>query len=338
MPHLNNSEKGNRDRNGRFPELFKTLDFKQSRKGFFWTSIAVHGALLSVLLLVPLIYTDTIKAKFDFVLTVPPLPEKQISDTVPIQPRPLEQPPIEQKRLPAPPVAPKPVLIEPPEMRPAEIPQIARLKEPDIAEPDKPALNVPEAPAPVPRMPEVRTGTFLAPSLPVQAIDKPAQQVQMGGFGEQVAGKVSGRPARVVNVASLDLVDAVQRGGRKENRPDRGVHQGGFDEMSDRAKSEPLKKQMRPEAAEIPVEILSKPRPDYTDKARTARIEGDVLLRVLFSASGEVRVLDVIRSLGYGLDENAALAARQIRFRPAQRDGQPVDSTATVHIVFQLAY
>ena len=86
------------------------------------------------------------------------------------------------------------------------------------------------------------------------------------------------------------------------------------------------------------MEILFKPKPDYTDEARKLKIEGEVLLRVLFAAGGEVRVLDVIRGLGRGLDENAIRAAQQIRFKPAQRDGQPVDSTATVHIVFQLAY
>jgi len=46
----------------------------------------------------------------------------------------------------------------------------------------------------------------------------------------------------------------------------------------------------------------------------------------------------VVQGLGYGLDDSAQAAARQIRFRPAQQDGQPVDSTAIVHIVFELAY
>jgi periplasmic protein TonB len=45
----------------------------------------------------------------------------------------------------------------------------------------------------------------------------------------------------------------------------------------------------------------------------------------------------VIRGLGHGLDENAQRAAEQIRFKPAMQEGQPADSTATVHIVFQLA-
>ena len=46
----------------------------------------------------------------------------------------------------------------------------------------------------------------------------------------------------------------------------------------------------------------------------------------------------VVRGLGHGLDENAISAAQSIRFRPAQRGGAPVDTTAIVHIIFQLAY
>ena len=86
------------------------------------------------------------------------------------------------------------------------------------------------------------------------------------------------------------------------------------------------------------VEILSKPRPGYTDEARRRRIEGEVLLEVLFAASSQVRVLRTMRGLGYGLDENAIAAAKAIRFRPAERAGVAADSTAIVHIVFELAY
>jgi TonB family protein len=89
---------------------------------------------------------------------------------------------------------------------------------------------------------------------------------------------------------------------------------------------------------DTPVEILEKPRPAYTAEARQHSIEGEVLLEVMFQASGHTRVLRRIRGLGYGLDESAALAAEGIRFRPAMRDGGAVDSTAVVHIVFQLAY
>jgi TonB family protein len=87
-----------------------------------------------------------------------------------------------------------------------------------------------------------------------------------------------------------------------------------------------------------PVEILSKPKPVYTEEARGRRLEGEVLLQILFAASGQVHVLATVRGLGYGLDENAILAAEAIHFRPAERAGVAADSTAIVHIVFQLAY
>jgi TonB family protein len=90
-------------------------------------------------------------------------------------------------------------------------------------------------------------------------------------------------------------------------------------------------------AALTPVEIISKPRPAYTDEARAKRIEGEVLLEMQFSATGEARVLRIVRGLGHGLDETALAAANGIKFRPATRDGAAVDSAAIVHIVFQLA-
>ena len=93
-----------------------------------------------------------------------------------------------------------------------------------------------------------------------------------------------------------------------------------------------------PAAAKIvPAEILSKPTPIYTEEARAKRIEGEVLLEVVFEASGRLRVLRIVRGLGHGLDDAAVRAAEQIRFKPALKDGQPSDSTAVVHIIFQLA-
>jgi len=86
-----------------------------------------------------------------------------------------------------------------------------------------------------------------------------------------------------------------------------------------------------------PAEILSKPTPNYTEEARAKRIEGEVLLEVIFEATGRLRVLRVVKGLGHGLDDSAVRAAEQIRFKPALRDGQPSDSTAVVHIIFQLA-
>jgi TonB family protein len=86
-----------------------------------------------------------------------------------------------------------------------------------------------------------------------------------------------------------------------------------------------------------PVEITFKPNPAYTEEARALKLEGEVLLDVSFSAGGQLHVNRVVRGLGHGLDEAAIAAANKIRFKPALRNGQPVDSTAVVHVVFQLA-
>jgi len=85
------------------------------------------------------------------------------------------------------------------------------------------------------------------------------------------------------------------------------------------------------------LEVLSKPPVQYTAEARQLRVQGDVVLRVTFLASGQVVVQGVVRGLGHGLDEEARRVAQQIRFRPATRDGRPVDTTTTITITFQLA-
>jgi TonB family protein len=91
------------------------------------------------------------------------------------------------------------------------------------------------------------------------------------------------------------------------------------------------------QSSSTPVSIQSKPTPVYTAEARQLRVEGEVLLNVVFTAEGQIRVLKVVRGLGHGLDEAAQRAAQGLRFSPAMRDGHPVDSNATLHIVFQLS-
>jgi TonB family protein len=85
------------------------------------------------------------------------------------------------------------------------------------------------------------------------------------------------------------------------------------------------------------LEVLSKPSVQYTAEARQLKVQGDVILRVTFTAAGQVVVQGVVRSLGHGLDEEARRVAAQIRFRPATRNGQAVDMTTNITISFQLA-
>jgi len=85
------------------------------------------------------------------------------------------------------------------------------------------------------------------------------------------------------------------------------------------------------------LEVLSKPQPAYTSEARQLKVQGDVILRVTFTASGRVVVQGIVHGLGHGLDEEARRVAQQIRFRPATRNGQAVDMTTNITITFQLA-
>jgi TonB family protein len=95
--------------------------------------------------------------------------------------------------------------------------------------------------------------------------------------------------------------------------------------------------QQQATAVTIPIEVISKPSPQYTAEARQLHIEGDVVLRVTFTANGQVIVQSVVQGLGHGLDEEARHVAGLIRFHPATRNGRPVDSTTTIRITFQLA-
>ena len=84
-------------------------------------------------------------------------------------------------------------------------------------------------------------------------------------------------------------------------------------------------------------ELLFKPKPLYTEEAKAKRIEGEVLVEVVIERSGKSRVVRVVRGLGYGLDDAAVQAVEQTRFKPAMQDGQPLDYTAVLHVIFQLA-
>jgi TonB family protein len=82
--------------------------------------------------------------------------------------------------------------------------------------------------------------------------------------------------------------------------------------------------------------IRSKPRPGYTDEARMASVEGRVLLRVTFDASGEIGAVQVIEGLSHGLTEQAVAAAKQIKFQPKKVNGTPVSSIRNVEYSFTI--
>jgi protein TonB len=82
--------------------------------------------------------------------------------------------------------------------------------------------------------------------------------------------------------------------------------------------------------------VLSKPEPQYTEEARKNLITGAVILRVIFSKSGEVTNIRALQPLGGGLTEKAISAARQIRFVPAMKDGRAVSMYMQLEYNFNL--
>jgi TonB family protein len=84
------------------------------------------------------------------------------------------------------------------------------------------------------------------------------------------------------------------------------------------------------------VQVLSKPRAIYTDAARLNFTEGKVVLRVTFSANGQIGAISVINGLPDGLTEQAIAAAKGLKFEPARRDGVPYSVTKPVEYIFTI--
>ena len=214
----------------------------------------------------------------------------------------------------------------------------------------------------------VHTGDFSATgSSQTPTVNAAIQKVQTGGFGDPNGLPGTGRQGAKLyaaqtgafdmpagpgqgngtggakgikgTVASADFGNGIATAGNGDGRSNGkgSVATGGFgsQEVSHQA---PKVVHQESGPATSPVEITFKPNPVYTEEARAMKLEGEVLLEVSFSANGSLHVNRVVRGLGHGLDEAAIAAANKIRFKPALRYGTPVDSTAVVHVMFQLAY
>jgi TonB family protein len=211
----------------------------------------------------------------------------------------------------------------------------------------------------------VHTGDF-GGSSQKPTVNAAVEKVQTGGFGDPNGLQGTGRQGAKLyaastgsfdmpagpgqgngsggakgikgTVASADFGSGVATAGKGNGRSNgSGIATGGFG-SEQVVHAGPKIAQANSAAASTPVEITFKPNPVYTDEARSMKLEGEVLLEVSFAANGTLHVNRVVRGLGHGLDEAAVTAANKIRFKPALSGGQPVDSTAVVHVTFQLAY
>jgi TonB family protein len=302
-----------------------------------WLSVVMHAIVVVILIAAPIRASEepsspSMRSRMVFIAPA--------TEPVMLPPTRLVAP-----RLPAPPAPP--VVRELPK---AEVPKPIPVA-PTIAKVVAPAPLVPsvverpvEAPV-IQRPPE--TGLFERTN--AARTSQAAAAVTTGGFGNTAA---SPRDAAIGTVKTGGFgssaasprdaaTGAVKTGGFGSEAPaprrvaNGEVQTSGFDQRASAPAQPSVPTVTKP--VDRPVEIVFKPTPEYTDEARSARIEGTVSLELEFTATGDVRVLRVVRGLGNGLDEAAQRAALRIRFKPAQSDGRPVDSRATVHITFRLS-
>jgi TonB family protein len=279
--------------------------------------------------------------------TVPTMPVEVIEplrDTPPLEAPKPEPPPEPEAIVELPPPEPEPEPVAP---KPIEPPA-----------PKRPAVKVGEfaaAPAPAPKVDSRQVQTVGFEMQQAVAPDLKMKLTEVGAFEsrdvkDKDARLGSDRPAAAVVASGFESTQALTAG----RRAPAVVASGGFGSTTAAPKAavrEAVKpvgfgdaqpaattaQRQKVEQAITPVEVTFKPQPAYSDEARAMKIEGEVTLEVEFAATGQVRVRRVVRGLGHGLDEMATRAAQQIRFKPAQSGGTPVDFTATVQIVFRLS-
>ena len=286
-----------------------------------------------------------------------------------LQPEPLKvktpPPTLKAKLLPKAPVFEAPKLTVPRELR------RTRPQEPEVAAPKIEVNNF--MPAVVKQVTGgarptliVHTGEFGSSAVPT--VNVPIQKVQTGGFGDpngipgqgksnahlvaastgafdlpegagsgNGGGEAKGIKGTIASAGFGNGIAVAGRGDGRSNERGATVQTAGFTtQQFTQGPTRPQQAESGP--ATTPVEIISKPNPVYTDEARNLHLQGEVLLEVLFGANGQLHVNRVVRGMGHGLDEAAISAANKMRFKPAQHYNQPIDSTAIVHVVFQLAY
>ncbi|HEU5411013.1 MAG TPA: energy transducer TonB [Candidatus Acidoferrales bacterium] len=340
---------------------FTLLASGKPRWRSFGTSFVIEIIILLCAIWIPALFPKQMEHAAHYVTThidVPYIPH--------YKPQPIVKPKfvpvkhvVEEAKLQPPVVKEQPVIPDPPKPKVVD-PVFAKLNAVPAVRHNK--TEAPKVNEWARMEPDVKTNSMGSSAMPT--ITNPRTLVQTGGFGDpnglpatnskqmhpvninaagdfnlpQGPGKGNGRGGAkgkegVVASAGFGNQTAIAGGQRNGGK----VETGGFSNQQ-AASSGPRKKA---EAApqETPVVIQFKPEPQYTAEGRAKRIQGSVVLEVVFKASGEVQVLRVVKGLGYGLDENAETAARQIKFTPSKTaDGQPVDFPATVRIDFELAY
>jgi len=354
------------------PCLFASAELERP---FDWRSHAasavVHLAILALALLIPVaVLQKPEPVKSTTLYLPPPLKEYKLKITAPK--RPVQTAVVRPKPAAIPPPVVRPPEVKPPpappEIRPAPVQQHVEVA---VAPAPKPQAR----PAPAPQIHtgvfeakrqavapqairDVRIGGFGDPNgvRPSETSNAPTTLARVGQFDLSAGadhGSGGRRGAVAVGQSGFASTAGVQsanthRGavvsggfgdaeaGTGSGAGQRGVvRNGGFGDAAASAAPPAATRRVTSPAA-TPVEILYKPKPAYTQEARNLKIEGNVLVDVVFCASGEIRMVRIVHGLGHGLDEAAQQAVAKIKFRPATHDGAAVDTRATVSITFEV--
>jgi TonB family protein len=82
--------------------------------------------------------------------------------------------------------------------------------------------------------------------------------------------------------------------------------------------------------------VISKVDPEYSEEARKAKYSGSVMLSIIVNTDGKAEQIQVVKSLGMGLDEKAIEAVQKWRFLPGKNKGVPVKVKAQIEVNFRL--
>jgi TonB family protein len=85
-----------------------------------------------------------------------------------------------------------------------------------------------------------------------------------------------------------------------------------------------------------PPQPLRRQEPEYSERARKKKISGTVVLSSIVDSNGNVRDIQVTKSLERSLDQQAIAALNKWKFEPATKDGQPVAVRLEIEMSFQL--
>ena len=83
-------------------------------------------------------------------------------------------------------------------------------------------------------------------------------------------------------------------------------------------------------------ELLKKVEPQYTEEARAAKYQGVVVVSAVIEPDGTADNIQVVKTLGLGLDEKAIEAVQQWLFKPGTKNGAAVPVKAVIEVNFKL--